>query len=319
MKTVNAYDSGLHIRYGAALDEYTTFQLGGACRLMISCRTPEELERAVRYASALGMHYVLIGGGSNVLVSDKGVDAAVIRYFSDEPLIHRKKNMVEVAGSAVLDHLVGYAADTGLGGINYCSGIPGTVGGAVLGNAGAFGRQIGDAVESVTLMNERGETWNEPGDALDFSYRRSRLQRTGEIVVSCRLELENADRNQLSEERRNILKMRSEKHPDWRVEPCIGSIFRNIEPTSSAGRRKAAGWFLEQAGAKDFKVGGAVVFDRHANIIVKRPGGTAQDVFDLAARMEESVFEEFGMRLVREVRYLGLFKGDDPQIAAEFH
>lgn len=287
--------------------------------MMILCRTPGDLERAIRHVSENSLAYVLLGGGSNVLVSDRGVEAVVVRYFSDDPLIELEGDALEVSGSTILDHLARYAIEAGLEGVSHCSGIPGTVGGAVIGNAGAYGRQIGDVVESVLLMNERGETRRESGEALEFAYRRSRLQQTGQIVVSCRLKLRSGDRAALEKERRIILEERARKHPDWRREPCIGSFFRNIEPTSAAERRQAAGWYLEQAGAGSLRVGGAVVYEKHANIIVKLPGGTARDVFDLARRMEQAVRETFNMDLVREVRYLGSFDDRDGRNAVRFH
>lgn len=290
------------------LADVTTFQLGGPCRRLVTCRTPEQAQAALVALIEAGTPYVLIGGGSNLLVADAGVDCVVVRFFTDEPLIERDGDLVEVSGATILDQLVRYAVAQGLDGLTYCSGIPGTVGGAIVGNAGAFGRQIGDVLESVWLMNTRGETYRRTPAELAFAYRRSALQQNGEVVLSARLRLSLTDRAVLEKERGDLMALRRAKHPDWKLEPCIGSIFRNIEPSSAAGRRQAAGWYLETAGAKELRVGGAYVYPRHANIIIKGEDGTAEDVYRLCDQMAECVRRTFDFELEREVRFLGAFK-----------
>ena len=126
----------------------------------------------------------------------------------------------------------------------------------------------------------------------------------------------NAD--QLERERRRILQEREARHPDLTCEPCIGSIFRNIEPTSAAGKRQAAGWFLDQAGVKGMRVGGAYVFPRHANIVIKGVGCTAQNVRDLTVVMAAAVRDRFGLNLEREVRFLGKFVGEEDHPGGTF-
>jgi UDP-N-acetylmuramate dehydrogenase len=127
--------------------------------------------------------------------------------------------------------------------------------------------------------------------------------------VSARLHLEPGDRDALKRHRAEILALRASKHPDWRRIPTAGSFFKNIEPTSKADRRQAAGWFLEQAGAKKMRVGGARTYDKHANIIIAENGCTAQDVLALSRLMERAVRDKFGLKLQREVRLLGSFEG----------
>jgi UDP-N-acetylmuramate dehydrogenase len=293
------------------LRDFTTFRLGGPCRAMLECRTPEELLAAVRQADG---DFILIGGGSNLLVSDAGVDAAFIRYLSATPDVRREGEELRVSGSTLLDDLARVSAEAGLDGLICCTGIPGTVGGAIAGNAGAFGEQIGDRVASVTLMDRSGRVREAAAAELGFAYRRSSLQATGDIVVAARLKLDPARAEVLGQRRQEILALRASKHPDWRTTPTAGSFFKNIEPTSNAGRRQAAGWFLDQAGAKDLRVGGARTYGKHANIIIAEPGCTAQDVCDLAVKMAEAVRAKFGLRLRREVRLLGAFR--DPPVAA---
>lgn len=303
----------------ALLSEYTTFRLGGPCRSLILCETPDDLVAAVRALSASKEPFILIGGGSNLVVSQHGLDVHVIRYWSDTPRIERDGHDLVVSGSTVLDHLALYAVDQGLSGLNYTTGIPGTVGGAVVGNAGAWGKQVGDVLTEATLLKSDGSLVTVTPDALEFRYRHSLLKETNDIVVSARFSLEPGDPVTLAKERADILQQRAEKHPDLSREPCAGSFFRNVEPTSKADRRQAAGWFLEEAGANDFTVGGARLFSRHANIIIKATEiCTAQDVHDLSKAMQAAVKQKFSLDLVREVRFVGPLNSSDSVNPAGF-
>jgi UDP-N-acetylmuramate dehydrogenase len=304
-------ESAIQSEFSVSLAECSTFRLGGACPRLVCCENAKELREAVSALSAAKEPFVLIGGGSNLLISDAGLPGTVLRYAGHDLAVRESgPGQFIVDGSVSLDELAAWSAANGLDGLNCCTGIPGTVAGAVVGNAGAWGKQIGDVIVSVTLMDRSGKTRIvDPGE-LNFSYRNSALKRSSDIVVDVSLNLRKGNAGELNLERDRILKTRAEKHPDLDQDPCIGSIFRNIEPTSAAGRRQAAGWFLEQAGAKEMRVGGARVFDRHANIIIKGPGCTAQNVRDLAVLMKDAVLDEFGIELVREVRYLGVFEGE---------
>ena len=297
------------LKPNAPLADYTTFRLGGPCRFLITCQSPQELEAAIGELLESKQNFILIGGGSNLLVSDDGVDAVVLSYASPRPLISREGTDLIVSGSTQWDHLVEFALECGLGGVNYASGIPGTVGGAIVGNAGAFGQQVGDHLTSVCLLTKDGIKKEVNPSSLDFRYRHSNLKQTGQIVLSARFAMTPGDPEKLRQERLEILKLRGEKHPDLKRQPCAGSFFRNIEPTSQAERRQAAGWFLEQAGVKHFRVGGACIFEKHANIIVKSDGCRSQDVYDLHKLMAQAVKEKFGLDLVREVRLVGRFPG----------
>ncbi|MFH0908666.1 MAG: UDP-N-acetylmuramate dehydrogenase [bacterium] len=287
---------------GVALCDYTTFRLGGPCKSFVTCETPDHLLETVKQSPC---DFILIGGGSNLLVSDRGVNVLVIRYASARPRIQRNGVEVIVSGSTMLDDLAAFAVEQGLDGLVYCTGIPGTVGGAIAGNAGAFGEQIGDRLVSVDLLDRTGAQRTVKPDELGFAYRRSRLQETGEVVVAARFRFEPVDRDALSGRRREILNIRAAKHPDWRTTRTAGSFFKNIERTSKAEHRQAAGWFLEQAGAKDLRVGGARVYEKHANIIVADLGCTASDVLALSEMMAQAVRTKFGFDLQREVRLLG--------------
>ncbi len=291
----------------ALLSDYTTFRLGGPCPTLIECNTPDELIQTVQRFKKENTAFLLIGGGSNLVVSDNGLNVPVIRYVSPTPLIGRQDDSITVAASTILDDLALYCVDQGLEGLNYTTGIPGTVGGAVVGNAGAWGKQVGDALKSAVILDSEGHLKEVDAGYFNFSYRHSRFKETNEIVVSVTFTLTPQNPVTLAQERAEILAKRAEKHPNLTTHPCAGSFFRNIEPTSKAERRQASGWFLEEAGGKNFKVRGAYIFDKHANIIVKGPDAKAQDVYDLHLQMIEAVKSKFGLQLVREVRFAGKF------------
>ncbi|OGX30354.1 MAG: UDP-N-acetylenolpyruvoylglucosamine reductase [Omnitrophica WOR_2 bacterium RIFCSPHIGHO2_01_FULL_52_10] len=302
-------NSTIRIEEHAPLEQYTTFRLGASCEGMIHCQTPRQLEETIPYLIKEKKKFILIGGGSNLVVSDEPLDCYVVRYYTDKPVIEQNGTTLTVSGSTQLDHLAFFAAQRGLEGINCTTGIPGSVGGAIVGNAGAWGKQIGDVLTSVELISPQGVKKTARTEELQFTYRDSILKKTGDIVVSAVLSLQKGDVKALSEEREKILAERKSKHPDLRYEPCAGSFFRNIEPTSKAGKRQAAGWFLEEAGGKKLKVGGAVIYPKHANIIIKSDGCRSQDVYELSLQMARVVKEKFNLDLVREVCFVGKFHG----------
>jgi len=292
----------------AALRDYTTFKLGGPCPALIDCPDPDVLTDVVRLLAAASKRFLVIGQGSNLLVSDQGIPDIVLRYCADErPDVEFDGCRVKVSGHTLLDDLARLTVERGVGDITFCSGIPGTVGGAIAGNAGAFGRQIGDVIESVRLLDASGSTRQAAPEELDLAYRSSALKESGETVLDAVLKLKPCDTAAMIRERERIMELRRSKHPDWQATPCAGSVFRNIEPTSAADRRQAAGWFLEQAGAKDFRIGGARLFEKHANIIIAEPSARAVDVFELSEMMISAVREKFGFALVREIKLVGEF------------
>lgn len=302
---------GVPSRPDAPLSEYTTFQLGGPCPLLVDCTMPAQVALVVRQLLALQLPYQLIGGGSNLLMSDAGLPAVVVRFASATPAISFAGDQVTVSGGTALDALALATVQAGRGGLVKTSGIPGTVGGAIVGNAGAWGWQVADALTHVRLLERDGREHLASASELAFTYRNSALKTTGAVVLEATFTLPAASPADLAADRADILRLRHEKHPDLRTAPCAGSFFRNLEPTSAAARRQAAGFFLEQVGAKDMQVGGAAIFPKHANIIIKaRPDCRAQDVLDLSLRMAAAVKERFGIELHREVLVTGEFRWD---------
>ncbi len=297
----------LRVSENVPLREYTTFRLGGPCPLLIEGATAGQLPDIIKLLNKAGQPFLVIGQGANLIISDKGIRQAVIRFCFDKPVIKSKGSRVTVSGDTLLDDLAVFTIENETGDLSYCSGIPGTVGGGIAGNAGAFGRQMGDHLVSVELLGLDGKVRTVLHNELEFAYRHSKLKGTGEIVLEATFELPVAKKEVMRIERDRIMQFRKDHHPDWHKEPCAGSIFRNIEPTSAVERRKAAGFFLQEAGAHLFRVGGARLYEKHANIIVADPGCTAQDVWELSEKMAAAVKEKFGIELIREVRFLGEF------------
>jgi len=297
----------LRIHENAPLRDVTTFHLGGPCPLLIEGTTTEQLPTVIQLLNKAKQPFLVIGQGANLVVTDQGIEQAVIRFCSETPDIKTDGNRVTVSGDTLLDDLAIFTIENEVGDLSYCTGIPGTVGGGIAGNAGAFGRQMGDHLVSVELLGLDGNIRTVLHDELEFSYRHSNLKETGEIILSATFELPKAEKTIMRAERNRILEFRREHHPDWHKESCAGSVFRNIEPTSAVERRKAAGFFLQEAGAHLFRVGGAKIYEKHANIIVADEGCTAQDVWELSEQMAAAVKEKFGIDLVREVRFLGKF------------
>ncbi len=287
------------------LTDYTTFRLGGACRELATAADAKAAREVIRAWNAAGIPWRTMGGGSNLLVADGGIPEAVLRIHSGWPECRREGETLAVSAGTELDALARFAAEEGLAGLGFASGIPGTVGGGIVGNAGAFGASLGDVLDRVEVLTRVGETKMIPREALGVGYRCSSLQTSGDVVVRAWFRVGAGDRSALKAEREEILAQRREKHPDWRAQPTAGSFFKNLPPEKPGGHRRAAGIYLEQAGAKAMREGGAHVFEKHANIVIAGPGAKAADVAKLAARMAAAVEEKFGFALEPEVRFWG--------------
>lgn len=305
-----------HVRHrkNVPLSSCGTFQLGGPVQHLIDCADPATLLQVRQSFRSANLPVLLIGGGSNLLFSDAGWPGCIVRFQSNFlPPQPAGPHQWRVSASVSLDDLAAWACNHGHGGLEAFSGIPGTLGGAVVGNAGAWGVQIADKLNEIIATDPEGHPVRLPPDACGFAYRDSRLKHDGHWVAEVVLHTHPADPDTLRQTRAEILKTRAEKHPDWKTTPCIGSFFRNLDPTSAAERRQAAGWFLETAGAKSLRIGGARVFERHANIPIKAdPACTATDVATLARELQHRVLTTHNLTLIREVRYLGSFPHENP-------
>ena len=295
---------------------HTTFRIGGPADFFYAARTSGELVAALRAAHELGLPVFLLGGGSNLLVADDGVRGLVVHDACDH--VAFDGNEARADCGADVHGLIERCRDAGLAGLEFAAGLPGTLGGALFGNAGCYGRDLGSRVVECTHVTLDGATVEtRPAAWYEFGYRDSRLKRDPRVLLSCRLRLEPGDRAAIQREIDEKLALRRAKHPDWRTEPTAGSYFKNLPPDwrtpgaklSPGTRRVAAGQLLDECGCRGLRVGGAVVFARHANMIVNEGGATAADVLALAALMKERVRERFGVVLEEEVMFLGARPG----------
>lgn len=285
------------------LSAYTTFRTGGEADLFVQVKTTAELSRAVALARRTGIPYFILGDGSNLLVSDDGYRGVIIRNRITGLAV--QGNAVTAGAGESLDGLVDFATGHSLAGLEFAAGIWGTVGGAIYGNAGAFGSQIGSRLVRAEIVDGTGSVRVEAHEYFQFAYRWSRLKETGEIVATAEFELDPGDRHAIEKRTEEIRLLRREKHPD---RPCsAGCFFKNIEDPRQPGGKLPAGKLLEEAGAKDMHVGGAAVFANHANIIINSGRATSKEIRQLADILKQRVKEKFGVELEEEVICLGHF------------
>jgi UDP-N-acetylmuramate dehydrogenase len=301
-------DLGIKTTAKALLKDVTTFRLGGPCLALVECANAEKVLETVKRLRTNQLDFLLMGFGSNILASDHGVERLIVRYSSDEAIIKQAGNRLIVDAATQFDDLVLFAIRQGLSNLTQFSGIPGTLGGAIAGNAGAYGRQVSDHLVELTVLTPDDRVMTIPKGDVHFSYRDSDLKHNGTFILSAVFELPPGEPNSMLKERDETIATRKKKHGTWLENPSAGSFFRNVEPSSKAGPRQSAGWFLEEAGAKAMRIGKAHPYQNHANIVTHDEGATAQDVYELTRRMAQAVKKKFDLELVREVRLLGEFK-----------
>ena len=307
-KFLESLPKSIKVTKNALMSNYNSFKVGGNCPLLIECYDQIDLLFVLKLFVQNKIKNIVIGEGTNLLVSDNGIECVVVKFcFPRKDRIKIVENCITVPAQLLLDDFVIQVIEKNLGDITFLSGIPGTVGGAIAGNAGAFGQQIGDLLIDTEVIDRNGNIQKIIQKNLNFTYRSSYFKNNSDIILNASFKLNNFDKNKMIKKRDEILNLRFNKHPNWKKEPCAGSIFRNIEPSSAAEKRQAAGWFLEQAGVKDFKEGKAFVYNKHANIIIANSGSTASDVFKLSERMKKAVLKKFNIELIREIQLLGSF------------
>jgi UDP-N-acetylmuramate dehydrogenase len=291
---------------------HTTFRIGGPADFFYIARNPDRLVAALRAGHELGLPIFLLGGGSNLLVSDAGVRGLVVRNACEE--VEFEGEVARVGCGVDFLGFIERCRDRSLAGLEFAAGIPGSIGGALYGNAGCYGRDIGSHVIDCTQATPDGATVEtRPAAWYEFGYRDSRLKRDPRVLLSCRLQLASGQREAVQRVIDEMLEVRRVKHPDWRSEPTAGSYFKNLPPDwqrpgakhSPGTRRVAAGQLLEECGCRGLRVGDAVVFPKHANIIVNAGRASAADVLALAETMRSRVRERFGVTLEEEVMFLG--------------
>lgn len=297
--------AGLDIVDNEPLGRHTSFRIGGPAAAMVTVRDEHQLAAVVRWCAATGVKLEVLGRGTNVLVSDQGLNAVVLRLADGLAGVTSRGETIVAGGGALLDRIVDAAEDSGLAGAEFLAGIPGTLGGGLQTNAGAFGHCLAELVESVAAMDRQGRSYvltadgsREAGSTrplancgwrLKNQYR-SPVVPAGLIVVRAVLRLERGTPEPAKALRQN----RWQKHP---AEPSAGSFFKN-PPSEPAGR------LIERCGLKGQCAGGACVSEKHANFIVNRGDARFRDVYELAEIVKATVEELTGVLLEEEVRIL---------------
>jgi UDP-N-acetylmuramate dehydrogenase len=286
---------------GVVMAPFTSFRIGGAADFFFEASSSEDLVKAVLAARSAGVRFDIIGDGTNLLFDDDGYRGLIIRNRVASPAQETAPGRVTAPAGLALGKVVQFSLDKGLAGMEFLAGIPGTLGGAVRGNAGAFGRSVGDVLEAALLLGRDGVERRVGRAELGFSYRHSSLKVKGDIVLGADFALAAGDPAESREEVRDFLSQRKKKHPPWGT-ACAGSYFKN--PCLPDGSRQAAGYLLDQAGARGQRVGDAAVYEGHCNFIINLGRASARDVLELAARLKDRVREKFGVTLEEEVIHL---------------
>ena len=288
--------AGIRTQYGEMLSGHTTFRIGGPASLAVFPQDAEELIRAVRFCREAELPYLLLGCGSDVLADDGGYAGAVIFTTEMKRISVCGETLTAEAGTP-LSLCACAARDASLAGMAFAYGIPGSVGGGVFMNAGAYGGEIVQILSSVDCYDaEEDRRFTLSAAECALGYRTSVFQKTGYIILRASFALHGGDREAIRAEMNDYMARRREKQP---LEyPSAGSVFKR--PTGYY-----AGTLIQEAGLKGCRIGGAQVSEKHAGFIVNVGGATAQDVQQLIARIQQTVEEKYGVRLEPEVKFVG--------------
>ncbi|NLZ38649.1 MAG: UDP-N-acetylmuramate dehydrogenase [Firmicutes bacterium] len=276
------------------LKNHTSFRIGGPADLYVEVHNVKELVFVLSLLQQKGIPWFILGNGTNLLVHDQGYRGTAIRLQGAFKEINVNGLMLEAGAAVPLTVLAQRANSQGLSGLTFACGIPGTVGGAVVMNAGAHGRSISDVLVDVQILDSSLELHTYQASELGLNYRKSKIS-PSEIICFARFQLEVGDKIELERQSRDYLEFRRNRQPR---QPNAGSIFKNPPGTT-------AGSLIEAAGLKGYRVGGAMISDIHANFIVNCQQATAQDVMTLIMIVREKVARQFGIELELEVRLLG--------------
>lgn len=286
---------GLTLKRDVSMAQYTSFRIGGAVSLMAIPATAQQLAACLRVARQLGVPTHVIGRGSNLLVADEGVDALVIITHELSHMERTAPNQITAGAGVSLARLATFAAEENLGGLTFAHGIPGSLGGAVTMNAGAYGGEMKDVVTRIRYMNAQGQIEDVLGQDAQFGYRHSIFSESKLVVVEVVLTLPQGNCNQLKEEMAAMsAKRRSSQPLEY---PSGGSMFKR--PVGHY-----AGSLIEECGLKGFAVGGAQVSEKHAGFVVNRGGATCADVLSLVEQVQSRVLQQTGVVLEMEVKVL---------------
>ncbi|MDD7408172.1 MAG: UDP-N-acetylmuramate dehydrogenase [Anaerovoracaceae bacterium] len=295
-KLLQLAGSGGSVRMDAPMKEYTTFRVGGPADLLVE---PGDVNSLVTITTALkenGVPYYLLGNGSNILVRDEGFRGVIIKIGRKMSNVSVTGNVVEAEAGAMLSYVSKEAAARSLAGMEFASGIPGSIGGAVFMNAGAYGGEMKQIVTSVTAAEQDGSIRVYSADECDFGYRHSAFADNGSVVLSARIELEKGDKAQILAYMNDLSERRRSKQP--LNLPSAGSTFKRPEG-------HYAGQLIDEAGMRGASYGGAQVSPKHAGFVVNNGNATADDILQLIKLVQMRVKETSGVDLETEVRIIG--------------
>ena len=283
------------VLFDAPMRQFTSMKVGGPADRVLFPKNVDELRKAVRYARKKGIPFFILGKGTNLVVRDRGVRGWVISLTQGMRKIRMDGDVAEAEAGVPLQRLVQFTVRRGLTGLEPFFGIPGTVGGGLAMNAGAWGVELKDVLLSVTLMNGDGKVLERPRKRLKFSYRRLGLPSSW-IILKGRFQLKKGKKEEILERVKSYSEIRKKTQPlDY---PSAGSIFKNPE-------EGPAGKWIEEAGLKGFRMGQAMISDQHANFIINLGKATAEEVIHLMEFVERKIYEEQGISLEREVKVVG--------------
>lgn len=280
------------------MSKHTSFKIGGTADLFLNVKTEEELKQAIHFAKEKKIPVTIIGNGSNILVLDKGIRGLVIKIDIKKQQINEKHNFIEAkVGSGVkLMQLAISLLNSEISGFEEFSGIPGTIGGAVYMNAGAYGKEMKDIVIETKCMDYNGKIYNFTNKEQEFNYRSSVFNKNEYIILETTLKLTKGTKEQIKNKMNELnLKRKSTQPMEY---PSAGSSFKRKEGIITAK-------LIDECGLKGYKIGGAMVSQKHAGFIVNIGNATAKDVLDLVKYIKKKVFERFKVEIEEEIRIIG--------------
>ena len=280
------------------MKNHTTFRVGGPAAYFVMPRTAEEVAKVTELCAQENVPYYIVGNGSNLLVSDKGYDGVIIQIYKQMSQVEVKGREIYAQAGALLSMVAKRALDTELAGFEFAAGIPGTLGGACVMNAGAYGGEMKDVLKSVTVLDKDGNVKKLAKDELELGYRTSVIAKKGYIVLDAVIELKEGKAEQIKALMDDLKERRITKQP---LEyPSAGSTFKRPEGYF-------AGKLIQDADLRGFQVGGAQVSEKHCGFVINKDGATASDVMELMRQVSDKVYDKFGVRLEPEVKRLGEF------------
>ena len=285
----------MNVEEGVELSRYTTLGTGGPARAFARPESEQEVAELLRWASERALGVAVVGLGSNLLVTDSGVDALVLKLGGELAAVEAEGDVLHVGGGAANAVALHRARAAGLGGFEFACAIPGTIGGGVWMNGGAYGGDFAGVVARALVATTDGSGWLTPAE-LGLTYRHSEL-RHGQVVLRAELRLRPRPPDEIKAEVRELNARRKAAQPTNRR--TFGSVFKNPEHELSAGR------MLEACGLKGYRIGGAQISPKHANFIENADGATTADALALMAEARRRAYEQFGTRLEHEVEFLG--------------